>query len=124
MKRTALATLRHHSLAAALAVLLSSHAFCADAPTLAPAPPKLKREWFPFHGEVTAVNKSANVISLKKQGGDRQIRLDPKSDLLKGGKAASLADVKPGDYVHGKLHKDATGNEVIESANIQAGPTK
>ena len=80
-----------------------------------------KRDWYPFHGDVASVNKTANTISLKKQEGERVLKLDAKSELTRGGKKVTLADVKAGDYAHGKLHKNAKGEEVVTAAGFDAG---
>ncbi len=91
----------------------------------APAPagettekPKTKRDWYPFGGTVAAVDPQARTVSLKKKKGERVLQLDAKSELQINGKPATLANVKVGDYAHGKLHKDASGKEVITSAKF------
>ncbi len=79
---------------------------------------KAKKDWYPFWGEVSAINKTAMTVSLKKQEGTRVIHLDSKSELARLGKSAALGDVKPGDYAHGKLHKNKAGQEVITAAKF------
>ena len=79
---------------------------------------KAKRDWYPFSGTVTSVNKQANTISLKKKEGERVLKLDAKSTLEIGGKPATVGSVKVGEYAHGTLHKDTAGNEVIMSAKF------
>ncbi len=86
---------------------------------------KAKREWYPFSGIVVSVDYQAKTISLKKKEGERVVKMDAKSKLEVRGKPAVLSDVKPGDYAHGTLHKDAAGNEVIQSAKFdKEGPKK
>lgn len=96
-------------------------AVAADKPKVHSEEAAPKRDWYPFHGDVASVNKTANTISLKKQEGERVLKLDTKSDLTRGGKRVTLADVKSGDYAHGKLHKNAKGEEVITAAGFDAG---
>ncbi len=96
-------------------------AVAADKPKAPAEEAAPKRDWYPFHGDVASVNKTANSISLKKQEGERVLRLDAKSELTRGGKKVTLADVKAGDYAHGKLHKNAKGEEVITAAGFDAG---
>lgn len=79
---------------------------------------KAKRDWYPFGGIVASVDKQAHTIALKKKEGERVIKLDSKSTLEINGKPATLADVKVGDYAHGKLHKDSAGNEVLTGAKF------
>lgn len=79
---------------------------------------KAKKEWYPFWGEVSAINKAAMTVSLKKGEGTRIIHLDSKSELARLGKPATLNDVKPGDYAHGKMHKNKAGEEVITAAKF------
>lgn len=88
--------------------------------------PKAKRNWYPFYGTVAAVDKQAKTISLKKKQGERVLKLDSKSELLVNDNPATLADVKVGSYAHGKLHKNASGAEVITSAKFdkEAPPKK
>lgn len=84
---------------------------------------KAKRDWYPFGGIVASVDKQANTISLKKKEGERVLRLDSKSTLEISGKPAALGSVKPGNYAHGKLHKDNAGNEVITDAKFDSSRT-
>lgn len=79
---------------------------------------KPKREWYPFHGFVEGVNATAGTIQLKKEEGQRIVHLDGKSVLTRFGKPASVGDIKPGDYVHGKLHKNTRDEEVITDAKF------
>jgi len=74
---------------------------------------KKKRDWYPFHGTVESVNATAGTIQLKKEEGQRVLHLDGKSTLARLGKPVRLADIKPGDYAHGKLHKNTRDEEVI-----------
>ena len=79
---------------------------------------KPKRDWYPFGGIVSSVDRQANTVSLKKKAGERVLRLDSKSTLEIAGQPATLGGVKVGDYAHGKLHKDSAGNEVITNAKF------
>ena len=99
----------------------------AAAPDRAPAPAadtakkaavKKKRDWYPFVGQVVAVNTTAKTVILKKAEGERVLRLDGSSTLSSRGKVATLADIKVGDYAHGKLHKNGRDEEVITDAKF------
>ncbi len=78
----------------------------------------VKRDWYPFAGIVGSVDRQANTVSLSKKSGVRVLKLGSKSTLEINGKPATLGSVKVGDYAHGKLHKDAAGNEVITNARF------
>jgi hypothetical protein len=122
-------------LAGALAVslALSNSLSAADAKSK-PADPskdggaevhKPKRDWYPFAGYVASVDKQARTVSLKKKDGERVLKTDAKSEIEVGGKPGTLADIKPGNYAHGKLHKDASGAEVITAAKFdKEGPAR
>jgi hypothetical protein len=81
--------------------------------------PKPKREWYPFYGTVAAVDTKAKTVSLKKIEGVRVLQTDDKTTLEMNGKPASLADIKTGYYLHGKLHKDTDKDEAILDAKIE-----
>ena len=90
----------------------------ADATKEATAAPKAKQDWYPFSGTVAAVDQKAKTISLKKKEGVRVLKIDSKTQLDINGKPAILADVVVGTYAHGKLHKDASGAEIITSSKF------
>lgn len=79
----------------------------------APDEAKKKRDWYPFYGVVDSVDTKASTISLHKKEGVRVLHMDGKSTISHYGKSATLSDVKPGDYAHGKLHKNTRDEEVI-----------
>ncbi|HEY5911492.1 MAG TPA: hypothetical protein VJA21_12905 [Verrucomicrobiae bacterium] len=86
---------------------------------------KAKRDWYPFGGIVAATDMQAKTVSLKKKTGARVLKVDATSELEVGGKPATLAAVKIGDYAHGKLRKDGAGKEVILAAKFdQEKPNK
>jgi hypothetical protein len=91
----------------------------------AAAKAKTKRDWYPFGGYVAAVNPQAKTVSLRRKVGERVLRLDAASQIEVDGKPAALDRVRAGDYAHGKLHKDAAGQEVITAAKFdKTGPKK
>ena len=85
---------------------------------------KTKRDWYPFYGYVASVDKQAKTVSLKRKDGERVLKLDAKSEVEVNGKEGTLADVKPGYYAHGKLHKDALTHEVITAAKFDKDAPK
>jgi hypothetical protein len=83
---------------------------------------KPKRDWYPFYGTVAAVDAKAKTVSLKKKEGERVLQTDSKTAFEHNGKPATLADVKAGNYLHGKLHKNAANEEIILDAKIELEP--
>lgn len=79
---------------------------------------KAKRDWYPFGGIVASIDLQTKTVSLKRKTGARVLRLDAKSLIEIDGRPGYLANVRVGSYAHGKLHKDAAGNEVITSARF------
>lgn len=80
---------------------------------------KPKRDWYPFYGTVAAVDKTAKTVSLKKMEGVRLLQTDDKTTFEMNDKPASLGDVKAGNYLHGKLHKEGGKEEYILDAKIE-----
>ena len=85
----------------------------------AAATAKPAREWYPFYGTVATVDAKAKTVSLKKKEGARVLQTDAKTTFEQNGKPAQLADVKAGNYLHGKLHKNAAGAETILDAKVE-----
>ena len=77
------------------------------------------RDWYPFSGIVSSVDNKAKTISLSKKDGDRVVQIDSKSTFESNGKAATLGDIKAGNYLHGKLRKNAADEEVVFDAKIE-----
>ena len=80
------------------------------------------RDWYPFRGEVATVDPAGGTLGLKKQSGERVVRIIPTSELMRDGRTIQLADVKIGEYIHGKLHKQEAGQEVVVSAALDPEP--
>ena len=88
----------------------------ANAQTNSPAKPK--RSWYPFYGTVASVDTSAKTVALKKKEGERVLKTDSQTTFEMAGSPASLATIKDGYYLHGKLHKE-NGVEYILDAKIE-----
>ena len=80
--------------------------------------PKPKRDWYPFHGTVAAVNPSAKTVSLAKKEGERVLNTDSQSTFTMDGKPVTLSSIKVGYYLSGTLHKEANKEEFILKAKI------
>ena len=109
-------------LGAILTASLNVHAQPTPTKPAATETAKPKRDWYPVYGTVSAVDTKAKTVSLKKKEGERVLQTDAKTTFEQNGKPATLADVKAGNYLHGKLHKNAAKEEVILDAKIELEP--
>lgn len=93
----------------------------AEAKVHEAAAEKPKRDWYPFSGTVTNVDKTAKTITLAKKEGERVLHTDGNTTFEMNGKPASIADIKAGYYVSGTIHQRASkeDNEVIQKAVIR-----
>jgi len=80
---------------------------------------KAKRDTYPFYGTVASVDTAANTVSLQKKQGVRVLQTDASTTLQMNGKPVTLSAIQPGNYLHGTLHKNAGGQEVIHSTKIE-----
>jgi hypothetical protein len=120
-------TLQHLMLGSLFAAILvvGSAASAQTKPTDATETAKPKRDWYPFYGTVAAVDARDKTVSLKKKEGERVLQTDAKTTLEQDGKPATLTDIKAGNYIHGKLHKEGGKEEYILDAKIELeAPTK
>jgi hypothetical protein len=85
---------------------------------------KPKPDWYPFYGTVAAVDKSAKTVSLKKKEGERVLKTDAKTTLEQDGQPATLASIKPGYYLHGKLHKLENVEYILDAKIELEAPAK
>ena len=100
-----------------------------QAQTTQPSPPsrevqavaKPSRDWYPFRGEVAAVDKGGARLHLKRKQGTRPVRVETSSEVLRDGKPVPLGDIKVGEYMHGKM-KRAGGEEVVHAAVLDPEP--
>lgn len=74
-----------------------------------------KRDTVPFHGKVSAVDKSAHTITL----GARTFHTTPTTRFTKDGKPATLDDVKVGEEVGGLSKKT---DDKLNLVSLRIGP--
>ena len=79
--------------------------------------PKADRA-LPFHGKITAIDKSARTIAL----GERVFQITADTKVVKDGKAASLNDAAVGDQVGGSYTKSDDGKLTARSLRIGPKP--
>lgn len=85
---------------------------------------KPKRDWYPFYGTVSTVDKLAKTVALKKKEGERVLKSDTQTTLEMDGKPATLASIKPGYYLHGKLHKEENAEYILDAKIELEAPAK
>ncbi len=110
-------------IAAALlgAFIYPSVAFAA--PPTAPAPPAApgvpaKKVAYPLTGKVVSI--TATLLTIKGGEGkpDRTYAMTPQTVIVNGKTPATLADVKVGQIVGGRLEKAAAGDDQVLKINI------
>ena len=68
--------------------------------------PKAKKHGaLPFHGSVTAVDTTANTVTLASQ----TYNITSETKIMKEGKPATLADITVGEKITGQYKKDDAG---------------
>lgn len=71
----------------------------------------------PFHGPISAVDKSAKTITIGKEK-KRTIQITDKTKIMKDGKAATLDDANVGDDVGGS-YREVDGK--LEAGSLRIG---
>ena len=86
------------------------------AATPAPKPAEKPAKTMPMYSEVTAIDVAAKTFTHKnKDGKEVKFVLTDKTEIKNGDAAATLADVKVGDYVNGlRIKKSETEYEVVK----------
>ena len=74
-------------------------------------------------GEVTAVDATANTLTVKGKKGDVMLSTDDKTTVMAGKEKKTLADVKAGDNVTVN-YTEADGKNVAHKVAIKAAPAK
>jgi hypothetical protein len=87
-------------------------------PATTPVPDKDKPVAYPLKGEVAAVTPT--VLTIKGGAGkpDRVYTITPETKIVNGEKPATIADVKVGQNVGGRLEKSANGKDKVLKINI------
>ncbi len=73
---------------------------------------------YPLVGTVVAISASELTIKGGEGKKDRVYTMTPQTVIVNGDKAATLADVKVGQKVGGRLEKAATGHDKVLKLNI------
>lgn len=76
------------------------------------------------NGTVKSASSDSVVVAGKEKGKDAEwtFAVDPKTKIKKGGKDATVADLKPGDSVHVR-YMEHDGKTVAQAINVRGGST-
>jgi hypothetical protein len=79
-----------------------------------------KKSTFPLYGEVAACTDQALTIKGGQGKEDHKYTMTPETKIVKDEKPATIADVKPGQWVGGFLQKNADGGVKVLKLNLSA----
>jgi hypothetical protein len=114
-----------------LCTLLSEQAICQ--PTSSPpasqtspngsrARQRPKGLLVPYHGIISALDKSAKTFTIQGKRESRVLKIIDGTSITKGGQTATIDDINNTDEVSGSYMKDADGTLVARTVKI--GPVK
>jgi hypothetical protein len=73
----------------------------------------------PFHGKISAVDKTAKTITLEGKEKGRLIHITSETRIMKAGKPATFDDATVGEEVGGRYHKVS---DKLEALSLRIGP--
>ena len=88
-----------------------------NAPSVTPAP---KHDKIPYSGTLSAVDKTAMTITVKKKESEKTYTITSTTKFVKAEKPATLDDAKVGDEVRGQYKKTAAGK--LDALSVYIGP--
>ena len=86
-----------------------------------------KRQVFPFHGKLSAVDKTAKTMTLEGKEKARTLHITSQTRLTKDDKPATLDDAAVGEIIAGQARLNEAGQTEAVSVRIGAkteGPQK
>ena len=96
----------------------------APAKPEAPAPPRPPRLGKPYGGAISAVDKTAKTVTVKKKDSEKTFSITSASKIMKAGKPATLEDAMVGEDA-GVFYKDSEdGKAEALSLRLGAKPEK
>jgi len=109
-------------LVAVLAVALAGLSLSARAEETKPEKPAPKHTQrpVPFSGTLSAVDKTAMTITVKKKEAEQTFEITSNTRIMKEGKPAVLSDGAVGDMVGGQYRKTDDGK--LEAVSVRFGP--
>ena len=102
-------------------LFVGSSAFADDKKPDKEKPAKKKRAFFPFRGQIKAVDAEKGSFSLNSAKGkpDRVFVIAKEAKLTLDGKAAKLADIKAGMYVGGRAKRAEGKPDEAHTVNVK-----
>ena len=88
--------------------------------SLAASPGKPSAHSIPFHGMVSAVDRSAKTFTIASKMTSRVFKVTDKTAVTKAGNPATMADIVENQEVSGLYRKDADG--ALEAKTVKIGP--
>jgi hypothetical protein len=88
----------------------------------AASPAKQASRPIPFHGMVSAVDQKAKTFTIAGKQTSRVFKITDKTNVTKGGNAASMTDIVDNEEVSGSYWKHADGS--LEAKIVKLGPTE
>jgi hypothetical protein len=83
------------------------------------------KSMYPFRGTVTSVDVKALTVGLSRQeGGPRILHIGTETSLSRDGNDVTLESVKTGEYLKGRVERNASGEETIVKATVGAKPDR
>ncbi len=75
---------------------------------------------FPFHGMISAVDQKAKTFTIAGKEKSRVFKVTDKTNVTKGGNAATMKDIVENEEVSGSYWKNPDG--MLEAKNVKLGP--
>jgi|GEM_PF-521528 len=106
----------------------------ATSPAMSPAPaataataataasPAKPSRPIPFHGMVSAVDQTEKTFTITGKETSRVFKVTEKTEILKGGTAATMADITENAEVSGSYWKHP--DDTLEAKKVKIGPRK
>jgi len=81
-----------------------------------------KQKQIPFHGKVSAIDKTAKTISLEGKEKSRTFQITSETRITKDGKPAMLDALTVGEMVSGSYKENSAGRMEVASLNVGSKP--
>jgi len=91
----------------------------ASAAASAEASPAAKARAIPFRGTVSAVDTAASTFTVARKKGSRVFKVTDKTNVVKDGAAATMADIVADEFVTGTFWKKDDGT--LEAKKVKIG---
>ena len=90
------------------------------AASASPAETEKPARAIPFHGKVGSVSTKAKTFTIAGKTSSRVFKVTSKTEIMKGGGSATMADIMADEEVRGSYWKKADGT--LEAKKVTIGP--